>query len=335
MTRGPPWFHFEHLPVSLPLNLTPESSTRSCSTSSPSQPAQAEGSCCSPCYFCMSNQHLQREPDRLPKPRLHVCSATVLTPALLQELGDSFPSELAPVITLGDEKRSWRGRVHGTWLTLALRAVLVLTMAVPHCVCHQGSVREASRRWSLVSCLEWTLPTALAEREGSPEARTPGQPLPASIRPPATCRATLQSKAIQEEGWSPATHAVTRSATQDHPRAPTQPARTCSGAAPPASTQGHPHFSWVPLPSAVPRGTRSLPLGPSSILSFQPHLTWTSPPSPSPEDNQSKETRSPTVGALETVLGTSGDSDPPHPMHCTSWELPNQTVVLAEEQPKA
>lgn len=153
-------------------------------------------------------------------------------------------------------------------------------------------------------------PLGNAGREGSPEAQTPGQPLPASIRPPATSRATLQSKAIQEEGWSPARHAMTHSATQDHPRAPTQPARTCSGAAHPASTQGHPRFSWVPLPSAVPRGTRSLPLGPSSILSFQPHLTWASPTSPSPEDNQSEETHLPAVGTLETVLGTSGGSDP-------------------------
>lgn len=33
----------------------------------------------------------------------------------------------------------------------------------------QGGVREASRRWSLVSCLEWTFPTATARRDGSTE----------------------------------------------------------------------------------------------------------------------------------------------------------------------
>ena len=72
-TVGPPWLHSEHLAVSLPLNLTPEISTSSCSagsTSSPSPPAPAEGGFCSSRYFCRSNRHPQGEPDRLPGQRL-------------------------------------------------------------------------------------------------------------------------------------------------------------------------------------------------------------------------------------------------------------------------
>lgn len=178
------------------------------------------------------------------------------------------------------------------------------------------------------------------QRDGSPEARPPGQPLTASSEPPAhavTCRDTLQSKATQAERRSPARDAATRIAPQDHPRAPTQPAGSCSGAAPPASTQGHPHFSWVPLPSAVPRGTRSsLPrsrdVPPSSLTSHGlPYKV------PAQKIIHPKKRIYPQWEHWKWRWGQAGALTP-HPVHRTSWELPKRAAVLAEgaeEWPKA
>lgn len=250
--------HFEHLPVSLPLNLAPGNSTCSCSTgstSSPSHPAQAEGSCCSPCCFCMSNQHLR---SVVPDPRdaglgqdgLSVCSAIVLTHASLQALGDSFPSELAPVITLGEGKRRQEGRVHCTSHRLLSGADLdrgcFSLLWTADCVRHQGSVREASRRWSLVSCLERTFPAALAEGMAAQRLGQQGSPWqPAANHQRVQQLAETLCRARQCKQKDGAQRGMQRPSLspRTNPRAPTQPARSCSGAGPPASTQGHPHFS--------------------------------------------------------------------------------------------
>lgn len=138
---------------------------------------------------------------------------------------------------------------------------------------------------------------------------------------------TQQSQATQAERWSPAREAATRVAARAQPRAPS------SAAAPPASTQGHPHFSWVPLPSAVPRGTRSShPRSrdvPPGGLSFQPHPTRASLQSPCPEDNSSQETHLPPVGALETALGGVRRVPNPPPSTSPHWELPNAATAPA------
>lgn len=107
MTTVLPWWHFEHLPASPPLNLTPEISTRSCSTLSHSPPAtpldvstRATSTCKESLRVCRGRACSLGDAgvgqDLL-------CSAAVLTCTSLQALRESFPPEPAPATTLGRE----------------------------------------------------------------------------------------------------------------------------------------------------------------------------------------------------------------------------------------
>lgn len=195
------------------------------------------------------------------------------------------------------------------------------------CVRHWGSAREGPWQRSLVSCLNRPFPTTMAG--------TPGQPLRATSGPPAhgvTCGDALQNKAIQAERRSAVRDAGTCPGDQEHPPAPTQLLWGSSS----SCAQGHRRFSWVPLPSAVPRGTRS--------------QATPSPPSPSSLTSQGLLYQIPapkiiylqkgiyTAGALETAPGTSRGYVPTNPVCHPSWARRSRAPVpagAAQEERKA